>query len=392
MSISIAHILAKPVAKNAAANNAAASDPTTANFDFPSMLLGQMAAENLLKSDVQKELSLPEDLNGTPSDALAQDASLLLASLGVVFPPPQTPVDAAGLGLPLDVQETTSAKLGVSLYPEQRSLVATDSTPQSANDNGKAAIIAGSNVGQVHLDSPTVTAMLADGDKDATFVGNTSPEPGRINDFGSNPGGVLAGTAAARILSDRPGSDAIITKTLDAAVSEIPSSTSNTPNALQGTGNASPSPLPLALKVETPLRSHAWSEDFSQKVVWMTSNDKQAAQITINPPDMGPIEISLNLTKDNASAFFVSQNAEVRASIETALPRLKEMLANVGIELGQSNVSSQSSQQQHGNQETRHGSPRWIADNAILGGDSAGKLVAHTTTAASGTGLVDLFA
>lgn len=390
MSISIAHILAKPAAKNAAANNAAASDTTTANYDFPSMLLGQMAAENLLKSDVQKELSLPEDLNGTPGDALAQDASLLLASLGAVFPPPQTPVDAAGLGLPLDAQETTSAKLEYSLYPEQGSLV---STPQSANDNGKAAIIAGSNIGQIHLDSPPAKVMLADGGKDTTVAGNTRAEPGRINDLGSNPGGVIAGaSAAARTLSDRPGSDAIITTTLDAAVSEIPSSTSNTPNALQGTGNASPSPLPLALKVETPLRSHAWNEDFSQKVVWMASNDKQAAQITINPPDMGPIEISLNLNKDNASAFFVSQNAEVRASIETALPRLKEMLANVGIELGQSNVSSQSSQQQHGNQETRHGTPRWIADNAILGGDSADKLVVRTTAAVSGTGLVDLFA
>ena len=125
----------------------------------------------------------------------------------------------------------------------------------------------------------------------------------------------------------------------------------------------------------------------------MATHDKQVVQLTITPPDMGPIEISLNFNKDSASAFFVSSNAEVRTSIETALPRLKEMLADVGIQLGQSNVGSESFRQPAGNEDTRQGSPRWIADNAILGKDSLVTLPpGRAITAQRGNGLVDTFA
>jgi flagellar hook-length control protein FliK len=107
---------------------------------------------------------------------------------------------------------------------------------------------------------------------------------------------------------------------------------------------------------------------------------------------MGPIEISLNLDKGNASASFVSANAEVRDAIETALPRLREMFASAGIELGQANVSAESFRQQSGNGDGQRSSSRWVADNAILGADSAGLLSARTFSVKHGNGLVDIFA
>jgi flagellar hook-length control protein FliK len=145
-------------------------------------------------------------------------------------------------------------------------------------------------------------------------------------------------------------------------------------------------------KVETPLHDPAWASDFGQKVVWMASNHTQVAQITINPPDMGPIEISLTFNKDSASALFVSPHAEVRETIEAALPRLKEMLADVGIQLGQSNVGSESFRQQAGNQQARQDSPRWRADNAILDADLPGMPPRQADIAQRGNGRVDTFA
>ena len=94
--------------------------------------------------------------------------------------------------------------------------------------------------------------------------------------------------------------------------------------------------------ISTPLHSPQWSEDFSQKLVWMAKNDLQTAQLSINPPNMGPIEVTLTLGIENASAHFASPHAEVRAVLEAALPKLKEMLADSGIQLGQANVSAQS--------------------------------------------------
>ncbi|MBK1679978.1 flagellar hook-length control protein FliK [Rhodocyclus tenuis] len=142
--------------------------------------------------------------------------------------------------------------------------------------------------------------------------------------------------------------------------------------------------------VATPVRDRAWGADFAQKVVWLASNDKQSAQLTLNPPQMGPIEISLNLSKDGATAVFVSPNAEVRDAIETALPKLREMLAGVGIELGQANVSSESFRQQTAPDEGSGGTTRWRDDTAILAADTRGS--ARSTGSQSGLGLVDTFA
>jgi flagellar hook-length control protein FliK len=177
----------------------------------------------------------------------------------------------------------------------------------------------------------------------------------------------------------------------DLPVTEIPTSNGQgvVANPAHGSGGSSSQ---SRLEVATPLRDPAWANDFSQKIVWLASNDKQSAQITLNPPDMGPIEISLNLSKDGANAFFVSTNAEVRETIEAALPRLKEMLADVGIQLGQSNVGSESSRQQMENQEARQGSPRLRADNAILGADLPGTLPGQAVTAQGINGLVNTFA
>ena len=119
------------------------------------------------------------------------------------------------------------------------------------------------------------------------------------------------------------------------------------------------------LTVQTHVRDQTWSSDFAQKVVWLVNNDKQSAQITLNPPQMGPIEIALNIDKGNATASFVSANADVRESIEMALPRLREMFAGIGLELGQANVSEESFRQAADNASAQ-AATRWTGDQAIL--------------------------
>ena len=98
------------------------------------------------------------------------------------------------------------------------------------------------------------------------------------------------------------------------------------------------------LDIATPVHSPNWSAEVGQRVVWMAKNDVQEAQLSVNPPHLGPIEITLSLKDDNATAHFSSPHAEVRAALEEALPRLREMLAGAGVQLGQSDVGAQSQQ------------------------------------------------
>ena len=146
------------------------------------------------------------------------------------------------------------------------------------------------------------------------------------------------------------------------------------------------------LAVHAHVREQSWSSEFSQKIVWMASADKQSAQLTLNPPQMGPIEISLNVDKGNASASFVSANQEVRDAIETALPRLREMFASAGIQLGQTNVSSESFRQQSENHAANLARSQAGSDNDILAGSSGESLTGRAFLGGAGNGLVDLFA
>jgi len=185
--------------------------------------------------------------------------------------------------------------------------------------------------------------------------------------------------------------DAQDVKTAALVADSVPSTSALAPGHAT---NATVHPAPAsetALALPTPVRDQNWGNDFAQKVVWLATNDKQSAQITLNPPQMGPIEISVNIDKGGATASFMSANAEVRDAIETAMPRLREMFASAGIELGQTNVSAESFRQQSGNQEDNRSTAQWKADNAILVGAN-GARAASGLGIQRGNGLVDLFA
>jgi flagellar hook-length control protein FliK len=147
-------------------------------------------------------------------------------------------------------------------------------------------------------------------------------------------------------------------------------------------------PIPVA----TPLYDRAWSDDFAQKVTWLATHNRQSAELTLNPPSMGNIEISLRIDNDKsaATAIFVSVDAEVRETIETALPRLREMLAGVGIALGQTQVSAESFRQAPGNgQNPGKGASSAPNEFSILAADR--EVPADASIVGAGHGLVDMF-
>ncbi|MBI4740608.1 MAG: flagellar hook-length control protein FliK [Betaproteobacteria bacterium] len=389
MSAAIALTRVKAPAQTGATDSQTATDTAAPGQDFASLLIGQLAAGAGLPPDLRREAGLPSDPDSAAGSGGIQDPSSLLAALGIAQPPtavfragdttlspdPASPAigrDGLPAGLEPNSRDPDASPPGSSSANTGRFAL-----PDGASDGGKAAIIAASDV------------ALAGKDGGLTQNPASGTEAGAVPvaaALGHAPGNKGAAAPPPLFEPARPGRPAGETAT--AEIPSNPLSASGVQN-LATAGNQAPATIaPLA----TPLHDPAWATDFSQRIVWMAANDKQVAHLTVNPPDMGPIEISLNLNKDGASAYFVSSSADVRESIETALPRLKEMLAGAGIELGQSNVGSQSFQQQAGNGGTRQGSPRWIADNAILGAGSAGRAPGQTFSAQRGNGLVDTFA
>jgi flagellar hook-length control protein FliK len=80
----------------------------------------------------------------------------------------------------------------------------------------------------------------------------------------------------------------------------------------------------------------------TEKIRWMVNSRNITAEIRLDPPDLGGMNIKVNLAGDSASVSFVVQSQHARDALDQAVPRLREMLEEHGIELGQSSVQQES--------------------------------------------------
>jgi flagellar hook-length control protein FliK len=343
MSVTIVSTPPTP-APAAAAENApgkANDDDIAPGQDFASLLRGQ---RTLVVADVLPKIAGQKDLPET--DPAASDAASLLAALGIVAPEPPRTTDTAPATVDADSAVTVDKALPAAL-PVLKASTSIEQSPKLAT---KAESVA---------TQPTLSVTVAADDKAAKFA-----------------------VAAPLATSVEP----MIAKSVDTDTAQ-----NNQPTLAISANNAPPNHA-VSQSIPTPVRDQNWAADFGQKIVWLATNDKQLAQLTLNPPQMGPIEISLSLDKGNATASFVSANAEVRDAIETAMPRLREMFASAGIALGQTNVSAESFRQQAGNGEGNRPASHWAADNAILVADPLGSARAKGFAVRQGNGMVDIFA
>ena len=141
----------------------------------------------------------------------------------------------------------------------------------------------------------------------------------------------------------------------------------------------------IAPHVGTP----AWNQAIGQKMVWMVGNEQQVASLTLNPPDLGPLQVVLSISSTQANASFYAAQPEVRQALEAALPKLREMLGDAGIQLGEANVSAGSPQQQESHSERRHTSHGLGNTGDTL---NATLPAATTSLRISREGLIDTFA
>ena len=135
----------------------------------------------------------------------------------------------------------------------------------------------------------------------------------------------------------------------------------------------------------------AWCQALGEKIVWMASTTQQTATLTLNPPNLGPLQVVLNVSNEQATASFFAAQPEVRQALEAAFPRLREMMNEAGIQLGQATVSADTPQQFNDSsdrQAQRSGQSFPGADEAI----ATGMQSIQAPVQRSGRGLVDTFA
>ncbi|ASP40584.1 hypothetical protein CHH28_18765 [Bacterioplanes sanyensis] len=101
-------------------------------------------------------------------------------------------------------------------------------------------------------------------------------------------------------------------------------------------------------KLELGPDRQTWGAALGGRIMTMVQDDIQQARIHLDPPELGSLEIRLQVQQDQTNIQVQVQNPQVRDALEANAHRLREALAENGLSLAGFDVSEQGSQQQQG--------------------------------------------
>jgi len=108
-----------------------------------------------------------------------------------------------------------------------------------------------------------------------------------------------------------------------------------------------------ATSIDLPVSHAEWGDKVAGKLTWLTARNMSVAEIHLTPPDMGPMEVKVQVHQEQASITVHSANPVVREQLELHSHRLRDMLSDQGFSLENFDVSdSGSDQTRDGDAET----------------------------------------
>ena len=92
-----------------------------------------------------------------------------------------------------------------------------------------------------------------------------------------------------------------------------------------------------------------FTEAVKDKVMLMISQKLQQFDITLDPPELGNMQVRVNLQGEQAVVSFLVQSQQTKDALEQNMHKLRELLAEQGVDVGDASVEQQS--QQSSNEE-----------------------------------------
>ncbi len=285
-----------------------------------------------------------------------QDQALVLSQTEDVTALPVTPEVIAALGVQ-DIQKSAIAPAAKNTAWLQE---------QNLKQQGiRQAPILGA--GQVKLDYLAADVSQNEASQNSNKQG-LSPLLQNQQLQNQNPAGTLQGgetpsQAFAKVIessfmsSEQPlaGSDSGIDKggAILAKLQSIPVSY----RSFAGTSQAS-------TYVQTPVANPQWGDAVAERMVWFSVKSVASAELKLDPPELGPLQVRITTQGDQTSITFTSQHLAVRDALDQSLPRLREIFSENGLNLSNVDVSEQGGERQNARKFDAEG-------NELAGSDSS---------------------
>ncbi|NQD38031.1 flagellar hook-length control protein FliK [Permianibacter sp. IMCC34836] len=87
-----------------------------------------------------------------------------------------------------------------------------------------------------------------------------------------------------------------------------------------------------------PVRSANFATLVGNDVLWQAKIGSNQAEIRLDPPELGPIDVRISRSDNETHLHFTVSHQATRDQLEQALPRLRELFGQGGLQLGQVEV------------------------------------------------------
>jgi flagellar hook-length control protein FliK len=121
-----------------------------------------------------------------------------------------------------------------------------------------------------------------------------------------------------------------------------------------------------------------FTNELKDKVMVMMNQKLQQIEIRLDPQELGNVNVKINLQNEQAVVSFTVQNQQAKEAFDQNLGRLKEMLAESGVDVGDANVE----------QENKQNDNEALADDHQQSGE--GDIAENELSALSGTQTLNL--
>lgn len=206
--------------------------------------------------------------------------------------------------------------------------------------------------------------------------------------------------------STSQGGDKAFSGLLDDGLKDLKSATTDTrvddfANRLAALTQAATPKTANAVPVNQPIAMHqsGWTEEVVNRVMYLSSTNLKAADIQLQPAELGRLDIRVNMVPDQQTQItFMSAHPSVREALDGQMHRLRDMFVQQGMGQVDVNVADQGrgwqgqeqAQQGQGGRTNASGGRLDSADEELAAASVAE--AAAQTTSVIGTSAVDYYA
>lgn len=232
-------------------------------------------------------------------------------------------------------------------------------------------------------------------------------EESELSDITLEPEGEAEGSAVTQIRSDQPVVASKVAQAVDVADVKVSGMADITPvsNALSADADIADDVIVTEAeaeqleeqeqvtqskeRLEFGRDKEQWAPALSSRIVTMVADNIQQAEIHLDPPELGSMEIKMQLNQEQTSIQVQVQSPQVRDVLEANAQRLRDALAEQGLELAGFDVSQQQSESGQGGQQ--HDAPAGDSGNAdtLMAAEDSDSA---TATVSQRDGLLDAYA